>query len=233
MTAVPGTDGGVRVVVVDDHVLLREGVREILTAAAGLEVVGEAGTSAEAVELVGASRPDVVLLDVEIPGDPVTATVRRMAQVSPASAVLILTISDPPDLVRELIAAGIRGYLLKSVSRHELVGIVRAARRSSDTVTLSLSRDTLLRLSAVSETGSVAEPSLLSQREVDVLRLAADALSNIQIATRLALTEPAVKRHLRSVFAKLGAVSRIDAVNKAISAGLLDPPADRRVQDRT
>jgi DNA-binding NarL/FixJ family response regulator len=227
------SDGDVRVVIIDDHVLLREGIREILAAAAGLEVVGEAGTTAEAVELVAATYPDVVLLDVELPGEPVTATVRRMADVSPATAVIILTISDPPELVRDLVAAGIRGYLLKSVSRHELVGIVRAARRRSDTVTLSLSRETLLRLSSGDDSGPAADAPLLSERELDVVRLAADALSNIQIATRLALTEAAVKRHLRSVFAKLGAVSRIDAVNKAVAAGLLDPPVDRRTGERT
>jgi DNA-binding NarL/FixJ family response regulator len=232
VTEVPAADGGVRVVLVDDHELLREGVREILAAVPDLDVVGEAGTSAEAVELVGATRPDVVLLDVKIPGEPVTATVRRIAEVSPATAVLILTISDPPDLVLELVAAGIRGYLLKSVSRHELVGVIRAARRSSDTVTLSLSRETLLRLTFDDETGPAAEAPVLSERELDVVRLAAEALSNIQIATRLALTEAAVKRHLRSVFAKLGAVSRIDAVNKAVAVGLLDPPVDRRAAER-
>lgn len=224
----PPPDGAVRVVLVDDHALLREGVREILNAAPGLQVVGEAGTSAEAVELVGATQPDVVLLDVEIPGDPVTVTVRRIAEISPATAVLILTIADPPELVLALIAAGVHGYLLKSVSRHELIGIVRAGRRGSDTVTLSVSRAALLAMDPGSDRRPAAEAPLLTERELDVVRLAAEAMSNIQIATRLALTEAAVKRHLRSVFTKLGAVSRIDAVNKAVAAGLLDFPVDRR-----
>lgn len=227
MTEVPPTDGDVQIVVVDDHVLLREGVREILAAAPGFRVVGEAGTSAEAVELVGATRPDVVLLDVEIPGDPATVTVRRMAEVSPTSAILILSISDPPDLVFALIAAGISGYLLKSVSRHELIGAVRASCRGPDTVRLSMSREALLELGSDTDRGLTAEAPLLTERELDVVRLAADAFSNIQIATRLALTEAAVKRHLRSVFTKLGAVSRIDAVNKAVAVGLLDFPVER------
>jgi DNA-binding NarL/FixJ family response regulator len=224
---------GVRVALVDDHALLREGIREILATQADFEIVGEAGDSEGALELVSRSRPDVVLLDVEIVGGPVTATVQRMAAASPETRVVILSMSDPPDLIRELLPLGIRGYLLKSVSRHELVSVVRAARPDSDRVVLSISRESLIGLA---DRGRTKEPDerLFTDREEAVLRLTASAHSNAQIATRLGLSEATVKRHLRHIFAKLGAVSRIDAVNKGVALGLLEAPtraegADARV----
>jgi DNA-binding NarL/FixJ family response regulator len=210
-------DDPTTVLLVDDHVLVREGLCEVLQAHDDLVVVGEAGNSRDAVALVAQKRPHVVLLDIEIPGDEVTTTVARIHRVSPESQVLILSMYDGPQLLHRLLAAGIRGYLLKSVTREELVSAIHAARADDGRIMLAVSRQCLSQVEASSS-------STLSEREREVLQLTAQALSNIQIASRLSLTEATVKRHLRNIFVKLGAVSRIDAVNKAINANLISAP---------
>ncbi|MDR7276803.1 response regulator transcription factor [Catenuloplanes atrovinosus] len=212
------------IVLVDDHVLVREGLREILGAQPDLDVLDEAGDSAGAVRAVRANRPDVVLLDVRIPGDDVTVTVRRIRAVSPDTAVVILTMYDGPALLRELITLGIAGYLLKSASQGELVAAVRNAGQRHAPVVLAVSRDSLLEAQ-----DPAGRRPVLSPREREVLQLVGQAQSNAQVAARLGLAVPTVKRHLRSVFTKLGAVSRVDAVNKAVAASLLSAHHRRRV----
>ncbi|HEX6472679.1 MAG TPA: response regulator transcription factor [Streptosporangiaceae bacterium] len=214
----------ITILIVDDHALLREGLREILEAQDDMMVVGEAGDSATAIALVAEKRPNVILLDVEIPGEDVTTTVNRIRSLSPDSKVIILSMYDGPQLLRSLLAAGVRGYLLKSVHRQELVTAIRSAHSDNGRIVLAVSRESL---------AQAQEPAsdLLSAREREVLELTAQALSNTQIASRLSLTEATVKRHLRNIFVKLGAVSRIDAVNKATAASLItvkDRPAAPR-----
>lgn len=210
-------DGSIRIVIVDDHALVREGLNEILEAQPDLRVVGQAGNSADALTVVARERPDVVLLDVEIPGGEAADTVREMSARSPSSKIIILSMYDGPLLLRRLLGAGIRGYLLKSVHRNELVAAVRSVHAETDRIVLSVSRECLSQLDA-------SPQGILTEREREILELTAVALSNCQIASMLALTEATVKRHLRNVFIKLDAVSRIDAVNKAIAASLITPP---------
>jgi DNA-binding NarL/FixJ family response regulator len=205
------TDDRTRVLIVDDHMLVREGLRRILQAQDDMEVVGEAGDSARAVATAARERPDVVLLDVEIPGGEATATVRKLRDASPASRVIILSMHEGPRLVQELLDAGIRGYLLKSIHWQELVLAIRTVHVDPDRVVLGVSGQSLRNSRSGLGEGTMA----LSAREREVLDLVGEALSNGQIASRLSLKEATVKRHLRNVFVKLGAVSRIDAVNKA------------------
>jgi DNA-binding NarL/FixJ family response regulator len=207
-------DDRTTILIVDDHALFREGLREILETQGDLVVVGEAGDSAGAVAQATKHHPHVVLLDVEIPGDDVTVTVGRLRALSPRSQVIILSMYDGPQLLRSLLAEGIRGYLLKSVHWQELVSAIRSARADEGRIHLAVSRESLAQVQ-----GSTT--SVLSDREREVLELAAQALSNTQIASRLSLTEATVKRHLRNIFVKLGAVSRIDAVNKATAASII------------
>lgn len=210
------------ILVVDDHALVREGLCEILEAQDDMRVVGQAEDSATTVALAAENRPDVVLLDVEIPGEEVTTTVRQIRNCSPSSRVIILSMYEGPQLVQALLAAGIRGYLLKSIHWQELVVAIRAVYADSDRIVLGVSRQSLRLVN------QEARAPVLSAREDEVLALVAQALSNSQIASRLCLTEATVKRHLRNIFVKLGAVSRIDAVNKArelATAGRSDHPA--------
>ncbi|MEV0155452.1 response regulator transcription factor [Micromonospora sp. NPDC050686] len=216
----------ITILLVDDHALLREGLREILEAQGDMSVVGEAGDSASALTLAAESRPDVVLLDVEIPGEDVTTTVSRLRTLTPDSKVIILSMYDGPQLLRSLLAAGVRGYLLKNVHRQELVAAIRSVHSDEGRVVLAVSRESLAQADG-------AASDVLSTREREVLELTAEALSNTQIASRLSLTEATVKRHLRNIFVKLGAVSRIDAVNKAAAASLITvkerPPTPRKL----
>lgn len=202
-------DARTTILIVDDHTLVREGLREILETQDDMRVVGEAADSAATVALAAAQQPDIVLLDVEIPGGEVTTTVSQIRDRSPRSQVIILSMYEGPQLVRALLAAGIRGYLLKSIHWQELVVAIRAIRADNDRVILGVSRESLR------DVQQGPPPGNLSGREREVLDLVAQALSNGQIAARLGLTEATVKRHLRNVFVKLGAVSRLDAVNKA------------------
>jgi DNA-binding NarL/FixJ family response regulator len=213
------TDRKISVLLVDDHVLVREGLKEILSVEDDIVVVSEAADSEEAITRVLEHRPDIVLLDVEIPGRHAADTVARMRALSPATRIIVLSMYDGPQLLQRLIAEGIRGYLLKSVDRQELVSAIRSVYQTPDRMVLSISRKSMAQLQGAPE-------SVLSAKEVDILKLAAQALSNSQIATRMHITEATVKRHLHSVFVKLGAVSRIDAVNRGIAAGLITAPRD-------
>ncbi|MEV0899237.1 response regulator transcription factor [Actinoplanes sp. NPDC049802] len=221
----PQAPDQITIMLVDDHALLREGLREILEAQDDLVVVAEAGDSASALAQAAEKRPSVILLDVEIPGDDVTTTVRRLRTAAPESKVIIVSMYDGPQLLRSLLVEGVRGYLLKSVHRQELMSAIRSVHFDPGRVILAVSRESLAQAQESSS-------DLLSAREREVLELTAQALSNTQIASRLGLTEATVKRHLRNIFVKLGAVSRIDAVNKAAAASLITvkerPPSIRR-----
>lgn len=204
------------ILMVDDHALVRQGLRKLLETQEDLRVVCEADEADEAVMLAAEAEPDIVLLDVEIPGGEVTETVRRIAERSPRSRIIILSMHEGPELVQATLAAGIRAYLLKSVQWQELVVAIRAVQADDSRIILGVSQESLQ--AARHGPGQAArhrpEQGELSDREREVLGLVAQALSNGQIASRLGLTEATVKRHLRNIFVKLGAVSRLDAVNK-------------------
>ena len=210
----------IRILLADDHTLLREALRDALTTDPGLAVVAEAGDGEAAVRLARTHRPQVVLLDVEMPGHHAPTTVEQLLRHCPGIRVIIVSMSDEPQTVRELLAAGASCYLHKSVSLPTLISAVRAVVRQEPqdrSVLLSVPREAL-----AAEPARPAAPGVLSAREEEVLALVAEALSNRQISSRLGITEGTVKRHLRNIFGKLDAVSRIDAVNKAAAAGPRD-----------
>lgn len=202
----------IRVALVDDHALLREGVRRLLESECGISVCGEASDALAAVALVAEARPDVVLLGVEMRGCDVLETVKTIKEVHPDVSVIILGVHDDSSLVWQLLGAGISGYLLKSVTGRELNAAIRAIRDSNGHVIIAIARESL---------ADGRGDGLLSRRERETLELAAQAMSNSQIAKALSVTEATVKRHLHNAFRKLGAVSRIDAVNKAKAASII------------
>lgn len=204
-----------RVMLVDDHTLFREGLAELLAVEGDVEVVAQAGDSETAVRLAATTRPDTILLDVEMPYAPVHLTIEQLRRAAVGSRVLVLTMHDDPMLVQQVLAAGAHGLLAKTANRQELISAIRAVAYENKTV---------LSLSARTGADLVSQgPTLLSPRERQVLELAGQALSNAQIGTQLYITEGTVKRHLTNIYAKLGAVSRLDAVNKAVAARLIRP----------
>jgi DNA-binding NarL/FixJ family response regulator len=208
--------GAISVVLVDDHALFREGVAELLANDPAFHVVAQGSNGAEALALVTEHRPDVVLVDVEMPGPSARATVGRLRQEHPDTRVIVLTMHDKPELVRELLDQGASAFLVKTITRLELIAAVSSVVTSGGNVLLSVSRRTVDQLDN-HQTPDVA----LSARELEVLGLAALALSNAQIGKRLRITEGTVKRHLTTIYAKLGATSRVDAIRKAITARLI------------
>ncbi|GGN45125.1 response regulator transcription factor [Streptomyces fuscichromogenes] len=215
----------IRVVIADEQSLLRESLCALLDTEPGVEIVGQTGHADELLPLVARTRPDLVVLDVRMaPAGSRESLVSRLLHGVPACHVLVLSMLDQPRLVQSLLDLGIHGYLHKSIGYGALIDAVRAQRetRSHQTVTLPLHRGAL---HAVGTGASCA--SELSAREVEILTHAAAALSNRQIAVRLGIAEGTVKRHLSNIFAKLDAVSRLDAVNKAASMRFIHP-ADTR-----
>ncbi|MFG3253169.1 response regulator [Streptomyces sp. NPDC048172] len=207
-----------RIGVVDDHTLFRDGLREILEAERDFEVVGEAGDGVRAVELAASTAPDVLLMDVGLPDTDAASTVRRVLRAAPGVRVVMVSMYDEPGDIVALLGSGARGYLLKTVSREDLVSAVRAVMADSERIVLSVSRESMNRVHSAQ-----TEASPLSGREREVITLVAQGMTNAQTARRLAISEGTVKHHLRNVFAKLGATSRIDAVNKAAEASLIGP----------
>ena len=212
----------IRILVADDHSLLREALCDMLGTEAGIEVVAQAADAQSAIRLAAQTRPDVALLDVQMPHneDPL-AMVRRIQHTCPDLRIIIVSMDDSPLLVRQLLAHGVAGYVHKSASWETLAAVVREpAGLGRKVVTVSLPPQP-----ATDRAG--AQP--LSEREIEVLTLVAMALSNRQVGARLGITEGTVKRHLRNLFDKLDAVSRIDAVNKAVSFGIIRPHRPHRV----
>ncbi len=213
-SSLQATESGIRILVVDDHKLLRDAICGVLLAEPGFRVVGDAGDAETAVRHAGRLRPDVVLLDVMMPGNNPVATVPALLRASPRTKVIILSMCDEQPLVERMLGLGAAAFLHKGVSRQDLTAVIRAVNVSSELVTVSLPR-----VAVGGRPAGVRNP--LSGREREVLTLVAQAMTNRQIAGRLSITEGTVKRHLRNIFDKLGAVSRIDAVNRATAAGLI------------
>jgi len=201
----------IRVLLADDHAMFRQGIREMLSTDEGIEVVGEAQNGQEAVTLVQELRPDVVLLDVEMPVMGAKQAMERMLESSPLPRVVIVTMYDDPRLVRELIGLGAVAYLVKSATIEELHAAVHTAANSplgdGDAV-IVVSPHTFR---------DPAEADGLSERELEVLLMVARGMSNQQIATSLHLSEATVKRHLANIYPRIGVSSRGEAVRKALS----------------
>jgi DNA-binding NarL/FixJ family response regulator len=209
-----------RVVLVDDHRLFRESLGALLGVHEGIEVVAEGADGEDAVRLTREHRPDVVLLDVEMPGQSVLTSLVEIRSASPPTRVVVLTMHENGTLARQLLLRGASAYLIKTIGHHELVAAIRASTEDArDMVTLSVSRGGLAGLAP-------SDAPVLSARELEVLGLVSRARSNQAIARELQISEGTVKRHLSNINAKLGSTSRLDAVRRATRARLLPPAPD-------
>ncbi len=215
----------VRVVLADDQTLVRSGFRMILDVRPDLDVVGEAADGAEAVELVARLAPDVVLMDVRMPTVDGLEATRRIVASGSATRVIVLTTYDVDDAIYAALRAGASGFLLKDAPPYELVEAVRVVARGDALLSPSVTRRLLDRVADSLPGPDATPPDLaeLTEREAEVLRLVALALSNAEIAERLVLTEATVKTHVSAVLRKLGLRDRVQAVVLAYDVGLVRP----------
>jgi DNA-binding NarL/FixJ family response regulator len=209
----------IRILIVDDHAVVREGLRTFLELQEGLEVVGEAGDGREAVELAGRLRPDVVLMDLVMPKLDGVGAMRELRRSVPAARVIVLTSFVDEDKLLPAIRAGAAGYLLKNAAPQELARAVRAAHAGEallDPVVAARLLD------AIATTPDEEPSDRLTRREREVLELIARGFSNKRIAHELGVSEKTVKTHVGHVLAKLGVTDRTQAALYAVRAGLLE-----------
>ena len=206
----------IRVVVVDDHALHRDGTRQILQAYPDLQVVGDAASGEVALALVNQLHPDVVLLDIRLPGMNGIEVARRLTRDHPEVRVLMVSAYDEDEYVRGALEAGAAGYLRKTAPGKELVQAVRAVAGGASVLQSGLAARLLIS-SRQPEQGA----DQLTERELAVLRLVAAGLHNREVASRLGISSRTVDRHCDNIYAKLGVGSRTEAVVRAISTKLL------------
>lgn len=213
-----------RVVLVDDQVLVRTGFRVILDAQPGFEVVGEAGDGLEALEVIGRTAPEVVCMDVQMPGLDGLETTRRLIEQPDAPAVLMLTTFDRDDYLFRALDAGASGFLLKTASPEQLVEAVRVLASGEALLSPAVTRRVIERFggSPASERADEAIAGL-TEREAEVFRLLAEGLSNAEIAKRLYVGEATVKTHVSNILLKLGVRDRVQAVVRAYRSGFITP----------
>ncbi|CAN5247324.1 response regulator transcription factor [soil metagenome] len=200
-----------RVLLADDHTMFREGLARLLATYGGLEVVGETANDEEAVSLAQRTKPDVVIMQVQMPFEGAQESLRRMREISPEPKVVIVTMFEDPQMMRGLLRLGASAYVLKSTSSRHLIGAVRAAVFDplSKNVVVGMPLDAL-------EESDEGSGGVLSARQLEILLLVARGLSNHQIATNLHIAEGTVKRHLANVYKKMEVGSRSEATRKAL-----------------
>jgi DNA-binding NarL/FixJ family response regulator len=209
--------GPIRLLVADDHPVVRDGLRAMLATQPDMELVGEAATGTEAVERALALHPDVVLMDLQMPGLDGPAAIAALRERAPEVRVLVLTTYGTDADITRAVDAGATGYLLKDAPREQLFGAIRAAAKGESVLSPSVATRVLGRMRAPAE-------EALSPRELEILQAVARGLSNKQIGRRLYVSEATVKTHLLRIFGKLGVDDRTAAVTVALERGIIRLP---------
>ncbi len=215
----------VRVLVVDDQELFRRGVTMLLAAEPGIEVVGEAGDGDQGIELASLSDPDVVLLDVRMPGRSGIEACLAIKEKVPDARIIMLTVSDEEADLYEAVKGGASGYLLKDSSIDEVAQAVRVVAEGQSLISPSMAVKLIDEFKQMSRPERTQGSALrLTERELEVLRLVAEGMNNREIARRLFISENTVKNHVRNILEKLQLHSRMEAVMYAVREKLLDIP---------
>lgn len=223
----------IRILLADDHIMLRQGTVALLRRERDFQVVAEAGNGQEAVELAAKLKPDIVVMDVRMPVLSGVEATRRIRELLPKVQVLVLTAHDDDQYVFSLLEAGASGYLLKTAPVSQLVKAIRQVREGESPLDPSIARKVVLRMSKRPAPAPVAEPEPqleeLTTRELQVLQLLAQGLNNNAIAETLSISDRTVQAHLTNIFAKMRVSSRLEAVLAGIRCGWLalspDTPA--------
>ena len=199
-----------KIVIVDDHVLFREGLAAIIRSESDFKIVGQAGTVQEAIELVGALKPDLVLMDFGLPDGTGADATREILQEHPECKVVFLTMSEENEDLFAAIRSGARGYLLKNMRPAKLISTLRSVQQGESALSRSMTLHLMEELARTKEPPRIDGPTL-TRRELEVLRELASGLSNLEIAERLFISENTVKYHVHSILEKLNLSDRRDA----------------------
>ena len=219
-----GTRGdSINVMLVDDHEVVLEGLIRILEKQGGIKIVSVARSAEEAMEKIGRFPPDVIIVDIQLPGMNGIELIRRLKSDYPQIEAITLTVFDDEQFAKQAIKAGAIGYVIKDAAKDELVKAVRAAARGESLISTSVARKLLEEISEPAAKKRRKEEGFenLSQREVDVIKLMARGYNNRQIADILFISEHTVKVHIRNIFRKIGVADRTNAVLWAIERGLV------------
>jgi len=224
VTDAGGSPAPIRVLVVDDHALFRRGLEMVLAQEPDIDVVGEAGDGAEAVELAADLLPDVILMDIRMPRRSGIEACSAIKEVVPSAAIVMLTISDEEADLFEALKAGATGYLLKEISIDEVATAIRAVAGGQSLISPSMATKLISEFASMTKESareSVPAPRL-TERELEVLRLVARGMNNRDIARMLYISENTVKNHIRNILEKLQLHSRMEAVVYAVREKLLE-----------
>jgi len=209
----------IRVLLADDHAVVRKGIREFLEEDPEIKVVAEAGDGGEALRLTGEHLPDVAVLDIQMPRVTGIEATRQIKAVFPDVRVLILTAYEDDPYVFALLRAGADGYVLKNADPDELVRAVKATAAGGKVLDPAVAAKVVAQITSGKPTAAAEQVEPLSERELDVLRLAGQGLTNKAIGLELSISDRTVQGHLANIYGKLGASSRTEAVTKALKLG--------------
>ena len=211
----------IRLLIIDDHEMVREGLKAILTTEPDFEIVGDAANAEQAFELIERLNPDVILLDIRLPDISGIEVCRKVAERYPASAVIILTTFTDESLVEQCIQAGARGFIVKDIERFDLKRSIRAVARGEAAIDPKAAVAVLAQLRRKPQVKFEPSPEALSSQQIVILRLVAQGLSSREIATQLYLSENTVKGYVQEILHRLGVKNRTEAVMVAVKQGWL------------
>lgn len=211
----------IRLLIIDDHEMVREGLKAMLTAEPDFEIIGDAANAEQAFELIERLRPDVILLDIRLPGVSGIDVCRTVTERYPETAVIILTTFTDETLVAQCIQAGARGFIVKDIERFDLKRSIRAVARGEAAIDPKAAVAVLAQLRRAPRVKQESSPESLSSQQIVILRLVAQGLSSREIATQLYLSENTVKGYVQEILHRLGVKNRTEAVMVAVKQGWL------------